>query len=75
SRLLLQIAAGSVGLYPKQPPVVTSDVEVTQLMAPSPQMRAAGVVRLLSGALADFIQFAEGENTGWLVDLAHDICD
>jgi len=31
--------------------------------------------RLLSGPLADFLSFCRQENSQWLIDIAHDICD
>ncbi|KAJ6626277.1 hypothetical protein B0H10DRAFT_1999498 [Mycena sp. CBHHK59/15] len=35
----------------------------------------ADVIRLLSGPLDDFLKYSRQEQSKWLIDIAHDICD
>ncbi|KAJ7140501.1 hypothetical protein C8R43DRAFT_838217, partial [Mycena crocata] len=75
SQLELRISASSVGLYPLQPTNINSD-----LLQPPPNTNATSsfnddVIRLLSGPLDDFLKYSRQEQSKWLIDIAHDICD
>ncbi|KAF8965637.1 hypothetical protein BDZ97DRAFT_1904020 [Flammula alnicola] len=74
-QLELRISANSVGLYPLPPTNITSDLLATQAMSPQPPPNTTDVICLLSGPLDDFLKYSRQEQSKWLIDIAHDICD
>src|SRR5260370_42252813 len=86
--LELCILTHRVGLYPQPPTNITSS-ELAQsamltdppdptspsaLGPPNPASTSASTI-LLSGALEDFLLYSGREQSQWLIDLTHDICD
>jgi hypothetical protein len=75
-QLELRISANSVGLYPLPPTNINSDLLATQAMLPRPPPNTTdGHICLLSGPLDDFLKYSRQEQSKWLIDIAHDICD
>lgn len=75
-QLELRISANSVGLYPLPPAKINSDLLATQVMSPQPPPNTTdGHICLLSGPLDDFLKYSRQEQSKWLIDIAHDICD
>ncbi len=86
--LELCILTHRVGLYPQPPTNITSSElaqSVTLTVPPDPTSPSAlgppnpastsAFTILLSGALEDFLLYSGREQSQWLIDLAHDICD
>jgi hypothetical protein len=76
-QLELRISANSVGLYPLPPITINSDSLATQAMSlqPPPNTTDDHTICLLSGPLDDFLKYSHQEQSKWLIDIAHDICD
>ena len=75
-QLELRISANSVGLYPQPPTSINSDLLAAQAMLPQPPPNTTdGLICLLSGPLDDFLKYSRQEQSKWLIDIAHDICD
>ncbi|KAJ3976530.1 hypothetical protein EV361DRAFT_276767 [Lentinula raphanica] len=79
--LYLVIKTVHIGLYPPPPTVfaVDADLQVSQAYAATARSPYTTVAeqetRLLEGEVADFRCFSRHENTQWLIDIAHDLCD
>ncbi|KAJ6539699.1 hypothetical protein B0H19DRAFT_1180227 [Mycena capillaripes] len=76
--LELRIFSHSMSLYPAQPPNITSDALAVIAMTPLPTPLSTSntaFIRLLSGPLQEFMKYARQEQSSWLIDIAHDICD
>jgi hypothetical protein len=79
--LTLRIASSSVSLYANAVSPIQSpnDVDLAYQLDPPSNQPHADFIILLSGKLSDFIYFAgdgaDDEKAGWLMDIAHDICD
>ena len=72
----LRISANSVSLYPQPPTSINSDLLAAQAMLPQPPPNTTdGLICLLSGPLDDFLKYSRQEQSKWLIDIAHDICD
>ena len=75
-QLELRISASSVGLYPQPPTTIDSDLLAAQAMLPQPPPDTTdGLICLLSGPLDNFLKYSRQEQSKWLIDIAHDICD
>ncbi|KAJ7669630.1 hypothetical protein B0H14DRAFT_3072377 [Mycena olivaceomarginata] len=75
-QLELRISANSVGLYPSPPTHIVSDFFATQAMSPQPPPASNhDAIRLLSGPLAAFLKYSRHEQSQWLMNIAHDMCD
>lgn len=75
-QLELRISANSVGLYPQSPTSINSDLLAAQAMLPQPPPNTTDdLICLLSGPLDDFLKYSRQEQSKWLIDIAHDICD
>ncbi|KAJ7280382.1 hypothetical protein C8J57DRAFT_1058369 [Mycena rebaudengoi] len=77
-QLELRISAHSVGSYPRPATKIDSALLAAEAMAPSTNIATTsnGVdIRLLSGPLDDFVEYSGQEQSKWLVDISHDICD
>ena len=75
--LELRIFTNRVGLYSPSPENITSDADACSAMTtnpPSPTSPSASTC-LLSGPLDDFLRFSGQEQSRWLIDIAHDVCD
>ena len=59
------------GLNPRPPPSIMNDELAPDLNSPS----VFTATNLLSGPLEDFLPFIGQEQSKWLIDIAHDICD
>ncbi|KAJ7040253.1 hypothetical protein C8F04DRAFT_1312403 [Mycena alexandri] len=73
--LKLCIPGSSLGLYPPPPPNITSDVHVTQMMSVQPTAANAPLVYLIAGEISEIRLYSRLEETKWLLDIAHDLCD
>ena len=75
--LELRILTSHVGLYPQPPAIITNDtLAQSTMMTTNPDtISPSDFTRLLSGPLADFLSFCRQENSQWLIDIAHDMCD
>jgi len=73
--LELRIRTSSVGLYPRPPTNITSDQHAYSAMTTSPPNSTYLFTCLLSGPLNDFLHYSGQEQSQWLIDIAHDICD
>jgi hypothetical protein len=80
--LTLHILANRVGLYPQPPPRITNDdlanFAMTTVTGPpnTPNTTSSSnLTCLLRGPLDDFLLYSGQEYSGWLIDIAHDICD
>ncbi|KAK2467583.1 hypothetical protein APHAL10511_000438 [Amanita phalloides] len=62
----LHIRTNRVGLYPPPPGLITGPPSLTSL---------SHFTCLLSGPLDDFLLYSGQEQSQWLIDIAHDICD
>jgi hypothetical protein len=79
--LTLRIASSTVSVYANAVSPIQShnDVDLASQVDPPSNQPHADFIILLSGKLSDFIHFAgdgaDDEKAGWLMDIAHDICD
>ena len=77
--LELRILTNHVGLYSQPPATITNDTLARSTMTTtepdSHTVSPSDFTRLLSGPLADFLSFCRQENSQWLIDIAHDMCD
>ncbi|KAJ7475696.1 hypothetical protein FB451DRAFT_253371 [Mycena latifolia] len=73
--LRLCTLSASVGLYPSPPARITSDTKVAELMRFQPMTSSEPLFSLLSADLHSFLRYTQLERSGWLIDIAHDICD
>ncbi|KAJ3756649.1 hypothetical protein EV360DRAFT_47587 [Lentinula raphanica] len=80
-RLCLVIETVHIGLYPRPPTsfAVNADLQVSLAYAATPRDPNTTIVgqqtRLLEGEVEDFERFSRLQNTQWLIDIAHDLCD
>jgi hypothetical protein len=75
-QLELRISSKSVRLYSQPPTNINSDFLATQAMlAQLPPNTPDDYICLLSGPLDDFLKYSRQEQSKWLIDIAHDICD
>jgi len=72
-RLELRILTN--GLYPQPPTNITSDELAYSAKTTSPPNPTSDFTCLLSGPLDNFLLYSGQEQSQWLVDIAHDICD
>jgi hypothetical protein len=77
SHLQLCIPTNCVGLYPQPPTNITSDELAYLAMTTGPPnpTSPSNFTCLLSGPLDDFLLYSGPEQSQWLIDIAHDICD
>ena len=77
SSLELLIFTNRVGLYPRPPTDITSDDLACSAMTTGPPnyTSPSDLICLLSGPLDDFLLYSRQEQSQWLIDIAHDICD
>jgi hypothetical protein len=77
SHLELCIRTDNVGLYPQPPINITSDQLAYSAMTTSPPnpTSPSNFTCLLSGPLDDFLLYSGQEQSQWLIDIAHDVCD
>jgi len=77
--LELIIFTNRVGLYPQPPTNITSDELARSEMTTGPpnptSSSTSDFTCLLSGPLDDFLLYSRQEQSQWLIDVAHDICD
>jgi hypothetical protein len=74
--LELRIPTSRVGLYPQPPANITSDTLAQSTMTINqPYSISSDFTGLLSGPLDDFLLYSGREQSQWLIDIAHDICD
>ncbi|KAI0271035.1 hypothetical protein BGY98DRAFT_218045 [Russula aff. rugulosa BPL654] len=76
--LELCIYTDVVGLYPQPPAHITSDELADSAMTAGPPSNTASpsvFTCLLSGALDEFLPYIGQEQSKWLIDISHDICD
>jgi hypothetical protein len=75
--LELLIFTSRVGLYPQPPTNITSDELARSEMTTGPPnpTSPSDFTSLLSGPLDDFLLYSRQEQSQWLIDVAHDICD
>jgi len=75
--LELLIFTSRVGLYPQPPTNITSDELARSEMTTGPPnpTSPSDFTCLLSGPLDDFLLYSRQEQSQWLIDVAHDICD
>jgi len=75
--LELRIRTSRVGLYPQPPASITTDTlaQSTITMNPPNPTSPSDFTCLLSGPLDDFLLYSGREQSRWLIDIAHDICD
>ncbi|KAJ3777418.1 hypothetical protein FB446DRAFT_681166 [Lentinula raphanica] len=80
-RLYLIIKTIHIGVYP-QPPTrfaANGDAQVFQAYTATSRdpntTTPSSVTYLLEGEVSDFCCFSRHENTQWLIDIAHDLCD
>jgi hypothetical protein len=74
----LCILANNVGLYCSPPPTISNDGQAALAMmtnTPNPMPPPNSIVHLLSGPLNQFCLYTGQEQSQWLIDIAHDICD
>ena len=72
------ILTSRVGLYSEPPAEITDDQgaqSAMMTMDPSPNNISSTFTRLIYGPLDDFLAYSREENSRWLIDIAHDICD
>jgi len=74
--LELRILTSQVGLY-SPPAIITNDTLArSTMMTTDPDITSpSDFTRLLSGPLPDFLSLCRQENSQWLIDIAHDMCD
>ena len=76
--LELRILTNHVGLYVRPPTNITSDELAYSVMTtgpPDPTASPSHFTCLLSGPLDDFLLYSGREQSQWLIDIAHDMCD
>lgn len=76
--LKLCILANNVGLYPSSPPTISNNEDAALVMTtstPNPIFPPNSIIHLLSGPLQQFCLYSGQEQSQWLIDIAHDICD
>jgi len=75
--LELLIFTNRVGLYPQPPTNITSDEIAHSVTTTGPPnyTSPSDSTCLLSGPLDDFLLYSRQEQSQWLIDIAHDICD
>lgn len=84
--LELCILTSCVGLYSEPPVDITEDRHVLHAQStmmttdsdvtyPSPDDISSTFTCLLFGPLAEFLVYSREENSRWLIDISHDICD
>jgi hypothetical protein len=75
--LELRIRTNRVGLYPQSPANITTDALAHSAMTTGPPNTTppSDFTCLLSGPLNDFLLYSSPEQSQWLIDVAHDICD
>lgn len=77
--LELHIIANNVGVYPKPPDEIINDNDATTAMTitpPTPNIISPpNFTCLLHGTLNEFCLYSGQEQSQWLIDIAHDICD
>jgi hypothetical protein len=75
--LQLFISTNCVGLYSQPPTIITSDELAYSAMTIGPPnpTSPSNFTCLLSGPLDDFLLYSGHEQSQWLIDIAHDICD
>ena len=76
--LELCILANKVGLYHLPPSNISNDDQAALAMTtntPSPMPPPNSLIHLLSGRLGEFLLYSGQEQSQWLIDVAHDICD
>ncbi len=75
SHLELHILTGRVGLNLQPPRNIMSDESAMSAMTTSPPNSSSLFTCLLSGPLNEFLLYSRQEQSKWLIDIAHDICD
>ena len=75
SLLTLDILSQHVRLYSAPPERISNDALALQAMTPGNDVPHTPVICLLSGTLADFLQYSGDEASRWLINVAHDLCD
>ena len=75
--LELRILTNRIGLYPPAPTNITSDELAHSAMTTGPPNPTSpyDFICLLSGPLDDFLLYSGREQSQWLIDIAHDMCD
>ena len=75
--LELWILTTHVNLYPQPPDIIESDADARSALKAGPPdtTSPSAFTRLLSGPLGDFLPFSGQEQSRWLIDIAHDVCD
>lgn len=74
--LELRIFPSRVGLYPRPAANITNDTLAQSIMTTGPpNPTSSDLTCLLSGPLDDFLLYSRLEQSQWLIDIAHDICD
>jgi hypothetical protein len=77
--LELRILTNRVGTYSQPPATIVNDtLAQSTMMTTEPDSHSVSpsdFTRLLSGPLTDFLSFCRQENSQWLIDIAHDMCD
>jgi len=76
--LELHILASSVASYAEPPETINDDVDAERAMAthtPPHPTSSSHFICLLSGPLNQFILYSREEQSKWLIDIAHDLCD
>jgi hypothetical protein len=58
-----------------QSTMMTTDVTVRSVTDLSPDDISSTFTCLLFGPLGEFLVYSREENSQWLIDIAHDICD
>lgn len=76
SVLTLYIPAVAAGLYLNRLSAIhtQADLMLSMTITPPPT-QSTGYLGLLTGSLDDFQNYALHEHSGWLLGMAHDICD
>jgi hypothetical protein len=75
--LELHIRTNRVGSYPQSPANITTDALAHSAMTTGPPNTTSpsDFTCLLSGPLDNFLLYSGPEQSQWLIDVAHDICD
>ncbi|KAJ3754983.1 hypothetical protein EV360DRAFT_50601 [Lentinula raphanica] len=79
SKLTLRILTANIGLYPEELTSIEADgiqvVKPHTITPPPDPLLQNEYTYLLEGELTDFLKLSGNENTQWLIDIAHDLCD
>lgn len=75
--LTLDISSQHVQLYSASPENISNDAlrVAAEVMTPGNDLPHTPFIRLLSGTLAEFLQYSGADASRWLINTAHDLCD